>query len=170
MFSIDTPRLRLRPWRLDDFDPFFAIVTDHDVMRYIGPGVIWDAQRTRDYIRQQMDSYRQRGFCLWAVDHKADEAMVGFCGLRDFGEGEIEIGWRLAKAYWAGGLATEAARAALRHAFEEAGVQRVVAVAQLPNQASMRIMEKIGMRYLENRTHDSAEVACYVIDAPPRDD
>ena len=80
--------------------------------------------------------------------------MIGFCGLQTLAETpEIEIGWWLARAWWGKGLATEAAREALRDGFERVGLRRVVAIAQPQNRASIRVMEKLGMKFARETSH-----------------
>ena len=83
---------------------------------------------------------------------KEAPGLIGFCGLQPLpeiepGTAEIEIGWWLARACWGRGLATEAARAALRDGFERVGLERIVAIAQPANTASIGIMRRLGMRF-----------------------
>lgn len=121
------------------------------MVRYIGDGVPWSEDRARQFVERQMAFERERGFCLWKVLPRLpgyDGGLIGFCGLQPLPEtAEIEIGWWLARAWWGRGLATEAARAALRDGFERVGLQRIVAIAQPANRASVRIMRKLGMRF-----------------------
>ncbi len=118
-------------------------------MRYIGDGAPWPEERSRQFVERQIALYRERGFCLWKLlPGDRVEALIGFCGLQPLPETEdIEIGWWLARAWWGRGLATEAARAALRDGFERVGLRRIVAIAQPANTASIRIMRKLGMRF-----------------------
>lgn len=97
-----------------------------------------------------------RGFTLYAAELLVSGDFIGFIGLSvPTFEAHftpcVEIGWRLAAAYWNRGLATEGARAVLRHGFEALGLAEVVAFTVPGNLASRRVMEKIGM------THDPGE-------------
>lgn len=95
-----------------------------------------------------MATFDARGFCLWKLLPNEGGRLIGFCGLQPLPEtDEIEIGWWLARACWGRGLATEAARAVLRDGFERAGLQRIVAIAQPANIASIGIMRKLEMRF-----------------------
>jgi len=95
-----------------------------------------------------MATFDARGFCLWKLLPNEGDRLIGFCGLQPLPEtDEIEIGWWLARACWGRGLATEAARAVLRDGFERAGLQRIVAIAQPANTASIGIMRKLEMRF-----------------------
>jgi RimJ/RimL family protein N-acetyltransferase len=123
-------------------------------MRYIGDGTPWPEERSRRFVERQIALFDERGFCLWkltrrcTVPHDEGGGLIGFCGLQPLPElGEIEIGWWLARAWWGRGLATEAARVALRDGFERAGLERIVAIAQPANTASIGIMRKLGMRF-----------------------
>ena len=93
--------------------------------------------------------------------------MIGFCGLQPLdGTPETEIGWWLARACWGQGLATEAARAALQHGFERAGLARIVAVALAANRASIHVMEKLGMKYEREMIHRGFQVVLYAVNRP----
>ena len=123
-------------------------------MRYIGDGTPWPEERARQFVERQIALFDERGFCLWKLvprstaPHGDVGGLIGFCGLQPLPESEdIEIGWWLARAWWGRGLATEAARVALRDGFERVGLERIVAIAQPANTASIGVMRKIGMRF-----------------------
>jgi RimJ/RimL family protein N-acetyltransferase len=127
---------------------FRAIAADPEVIRYIGDGTPWPEERSRQFVERQIALFRERAFCLWKLSPKQGGGLIGFCGLQPLPDtGEIEIGWWLALAWWGRGLATEAARVALRDGFERAGFERIVAIAQPANTASIGIMRKLGMRF-----------------------
>jgi RimJ/RimL family protein N-acetyltransferase len=140
------------------------------VIRYIGDGAPWSEDRARQFVARQMAFERARGFCLWKLlprlpEHRGD--LIGFCGLQPLPETEeIEIGWWLARAWWGRGLATEAARAALRDGFERVGLERIVAIAQPANTASIRIMQKLGMRFERMTASRGIAVVMYAVRRP----
>jgi ribosomal-protein-alanine N-acetyltransferase len=93
--------------------------------------------------------------------------MIGFCGLQPLdATTEIEIGWWLARAWWGKGLATEAAREALRDGFQRARLERIVSIAMRENVASTHIMEKLGMKYERESTHRGVPVVLYSVTKP----
>ena len=95
-----------------------------------------------------MKLYSEQGFCRWKLLAKTTGEMIGFCGVgfwRDVQD--PEIGWWLARRYWGLGLATEAARTALRDAFVRVRLERIVSIAMPENVSSIRIMEKLGLRF-----------------------
>lgn len=169
MNELETARLRLLPWKPDDWIQLRPIATDPEVVRYISSGVPWADERIREFVARQVAGLAARGFCFWRVEHKVDNEVIGFCGLQPLdGTSEIEIGWWLARARWGQGFATEAAREALRDAFERVGLERIVAIAQAANRASIHIMEKLGMRYERDTTHRGIDVVLYAVSRPER--
>ncbi|MFC3493940.1 GNAT family N-acetyltransferase [Glycomyces rhizosphaerae] len=151
MVVLETPRLILRRWREEDVAPMAAINADPDVMRWIRDGSVRDERQTRDGIKAWEREWETEGFGLFALEERATGQMVGFTGLavpRFLPEllPAVEVGWRLGSVHWGQGLATEAATAVVRFGFEERGLERIVSVAQVGNDASERIMVKLGMR------------------------
>lgn len=93
--------------------------------------------------------------------------LIGFCGLRYIGETrDVELLYGIHPRLWGRGFATEAARAILQWAFRETTLPRVFAGADLPNAASFRVMEKLGMRFSETRMTAAGETPYRVIDRP----
>lgn len=184
---LETLRLRLLPWGPDDWRQLKPIAQDPEVMRYISNGQPWTDERIQQLAQRQIVGFAQRGFCFWKLlDKSAAKAdleasvkpgsapanpgtpktneMIGFCGLQPLeGTPDVEIGWWLARSWWGKGLATEAAREAMRDGFERIGLRRVVAVAQSGNKASIHIMEKLGMRFERETTHRGFHVVLYAI-------
>lgn len=149
----ETERLIFRDWDAADSQPFHALCADPSVMQFVGDGEPWSLERTEHFIARAREMSQTLGFCQWPMIHKPRSAVIGFCGFVPTSDG-AEIGWRLAKEYWGRGLATEAARAVLKHGFETLGFQRIVATVQSPNRASIRVIEKLGMQP-ESRFHRS---------------
>jgi RimJ/RimL family protein N-acetyltransferase len=139
--TLITPRLRLRPWRDADLAPFAALNADPEVMAH------FPAPLTR----AESDALAARGWGLWAVEVPGGCAFAGYVGLAEprFEASFtrcLEIGWRLARAQWGRGYATEGARAALRFAFDELGRDEVVSFTTVANARSRAVMERLGMR------------------------
>jgi RimJ/RimL family protein N-acetyltransferase len=168
--TLETRRLLLSNWEPGDVVAFTPIATDPEVMKYIGTGAIWSAGQIENFVKLQMERSALHGFCLWKLVDKATGKLIGFCGLQHLDEvGEIEIGWWLAKAFWGKSLATEAAETALRFGFGEIGLPRIVAIAQPANRASLRVVEKLGMRYEKDVVgRHGITVALYSIENPAR--
>ncbi|MFF9162275.1 GNAT family N-acetyltransferase [Streptomyces longwoodensis] len=158
MVRLETPRLILRRWREDDVGPMAAVNGDPEVMRWIRDGGVLDERQTRARIRAWEHEWESRGFGLFAVEVRATGELAGFTGLsvpEYLPEvlPAVEVGWRLGRPHWGRGLATEAAAAAVRFGFEECGLQRIVSIAQAGNDASRRVMAKLGMRPVLETVH-----------------
>jgi RimJ/RimL family protein N-acetyltransferase len=150
MVTLETPRLILRRWREEDVAPMAAVNADPEVMRWIRDGSVRDEQQTRDGVQAWENEWESQGFGLFAVEIRSTGELAGFTGLSvpDFLPEvlpAVEVGWRLGRSHWGQGLATEAAAAAVRFGFEERGLERIVSIAQVGNDASERIMTKLGM-------------------------
>ncbi|MER7757507.1 GNAT family N-acetyltransferase [Kitasatospora sp. NPDC097643] len=151
MTTIETSRLVLRRWHEHDVAPMAAVNADPEVMRWIADGRVRTEAQTRLGIEAMERTWDTDGIGMFAVELRATGELAGFTGFAvpNFLPEvlpAIEIGWRLGRAFWGRGIATEAAAAALRFGFEEHGLDRVVSIAQIGNAASERVMAKIGLR------------------------
>jgi RimJ/RimL family protein N-acetyltransferase len=148
MNNIITARLRLRDWRESDLVPFAALNADARVMKFLPKRLERDesdamAARIRTLIAAQ-------SFGFWAVEVPGVAEFIGFVGLhRPSFDAPfmpcVEIGWRLAYAYWGHGYATEAARAALAFGFAELDLREIVSFTVPANHRSRHVMERLGM-------------------------
>jgi RimJ/RimL family protein N-acetyltransferase len=158
--AVETPRLVLRRWRADDAGPLAAIDADPDVMRWIGDGSI----RSIDQVRASVDAFERHwnnnGWGVFAVQVRATGELAGLVGLAvphflPEVMPAVEIAWRLGQSWWNQGLATEAAQAALEFGLVSCGLDRIIAIVQVGNGASERVMHKLGM-HQERQTIDPA--------------
>jgi len=166
MIVLETERLFLREWVPDDWVRFKPLVVEPRVIRYINQGGPWPDSKIENRVRQYIHFGQIRGWHLWPVIHRADATLIGFCGFSDGFPPDVEIGWRLLPQYWGQGLATEAAQATLDYGFRTWNFSRVIAVAQAPNRASIRVMEKIGMTFDGTFDDRGTEVVRYVARNP----
>jgi ribosomal-protein-alanine N-acetyltransferase len=151
MNEIETARLRLRPFRMEDVDLHQQVIYgDPVVAEYLtlaGPQPIAE---TRDVIEWWVEHQEMHGFAPWAVIHKETGQWMGQCGLMyvpGAEDGAIELLYAYGKEFWRQGYGTEAANACLRYGFESAGLARVDAFAIPDNIGSQRVMQKVGMTY-----------------------
>jgi RimJ/RimL family protein N-acetyltransferase len=147
MVEINTERLVMRGWRESDLAPWAAMNADPEVRQYLGPLLTFE-QAAASVLNFQDDLDRY-GFGFWAVAVRASGEFIGFTGLDTVDDGMpftgIEVGWRLSRAAWGHGYATEAAQAALRYGFDTMGLPEIVAVAVAGNLRSQAVMRRIGM-------------------------
>ena len=147
MTLLETPRLRLRPWRDTDYAPFAALNADPEIMHYFPtPLSQCESDALAERLRAELD---RRGWGFWALEDRATAAFIGFTGLQPvqdmpFPDG-VEIGWRLARPCWGRGLAYEAATAALAFAFESLALKRVISFTAKDNWRSRRLMARLGL-------------------------
>jgi ribosomal-protein-alanine N-acetyltransferase len=148
---LETERLILRPLSADGVDSLHRISNEPNVRLYL-----WDNQPVseatiNDLIAQSDRMFSKEKIGVFGVRMRGREDLLGFCGfVRLEGMEESELWYELTQKVWGRGLATEAAWACVRYAFEEAGMERVIAGADEPNTASLRVIEKLGMKYLGN--------------------
>ena len=146
---LETDRLNIRNWRADDWRLARPMSLDAEVMQYIGHSQPWSEEETRQFVSNRMSDFERYGWTMWPLVLRETEAFVGYCGFlrRVYGEyeGEIEIGYALAKDAWGKGFATEAGSKILQYGFETLGFCRVIASARPENARSIRVMEKMGM-------------------------
>ena len=146
---LETERLVIRNWRTDDWRLIRPMSLDPEVMQYIGHYQPWSEEETRQFVSNRMSDFERYGWTMWPLALKETGVFVGYCGFlrRMYGEyeGEIEIGYALAKDAWGKGLAAEAGARILQYGFESLGFERVIASARPENARSIRVMEKMGM-------------------------
>jgi RimJ/RimL family protein N-acetyltransferase len=148
--EIETDRLRMLPFEPGDAGALHRLWTLPEVRRHLWGDRIIAPEEAVAQIAASMACFDEDGFGFWTIRTKEVPALVGFCGLRRFGEPPaVEILYGLDPDYWGLGLATEAACAVLRFGFETCGVGRIYAGADAPNAASFRVMERLGMERAE---------------------
>ncbi|MEM9518913.1 MAG: GNAT family N-acetyltransferase [Actinomycetota bacterium] len=133
----------------DDAEDLLAVLGDPEVMRYGTTGVATLAD-CRHFIETNRAAAKRTGMAGWAICMPTDSTLLGYCRLRGdadwVGEGEIEVGYRLATRAWGRGLATAAARLARDLAFDRFGATTLIAVIDPANTPSIRVAERLGMR------------------------
>lgn len=145
---IETERTLLRPYEEADSIAAFGWFGDPEAMRFEPGGADRSVAETRERLLGYMAHQEAHGFSKWMVLSSCDRLPIGHAGLMVLEEtGEIELGYRLLRSEWGKGLATEVARAWLDYGREELGLDRIIAFTQPGNQASVRVMERLGMSF-----------------------
>lgn len=147
--AIETARLRLRPFEETDVPEWARLVyADPDVTRYLPGPDATPLERTQRMFKHFTDHWPQHGYGEWAVTDIETGAFLGQCGLNHIADiQETELDYALAKHAWGRGLATEAANAAVRLAFETAGLTRLIGFVIPEHIASRRVLERLGFTY-----------------------
>ncbi len=145
-----TPRLLLKKESLNDFERFFAMSKDPEVMQYIGDGRIfhWSKETALEKFKTRLDQTDNNEPGRLAVYTKNCNFYIGWCEIRysKFLD-HIELGYRYCRDAWFNGYATEAAFALLFELYRLSDIDRILACAHPQNMRSMRVLEKLGFTY-----------------------
>jgi RimJ/RimL family protein N-acetyltransferase len=147
---IETPRLKLRSMQADELDAIHLIFSDPKVMAAFHEPP-FTREQTRAWMQRNLDHQTKHGFGLFTVLLKADDQLIGDCGLEVMevdGAQAAELGYDFRSDFWGQGYATEAARAVRDYAFNELHLSRLISLIRVGNVASRRVAEKVGMHYL----------------------
>jgi len=167
---LETPRLILRRWRPDDVDEAAKIFAKPEVMDGNIPGGTWTAKQTARILERMRELDKEMGFGFYPVILRETGALLGHCGLGPLERsGEIEVAYILDSPQWKKGYASEAARAVVQYGFENAGLDRIVAVAFPHNERSFGVMRRIGMGLVGPASHFGSTVIKYEIIKPAQE-
>jgi [ribosomal protein S5]-alanine N-acetyltransferase len=146
-FFIETERTILRRLTIDDAEDFFTLNQDPQVLKYTGDDPFLNIQASKDFL-VAYDHYEKYGVGRLAVIEKSSSKFIGWCGLKySPKEDEYDIGFRFFRAYWNQGFATETAKKCLDYGFKDLKILRIVGRAMIGNEASIRVLEKLGMTF-----------------------
>jgi len=145
---IETVRLILRPFTLDDLEPFFRMGTDPQVIRYVGNVPLADLAAAEAAMRAGvLRDYEVHGYGRFACVWKESGSVIGFSGLKYFEQlGETELGYRFFPEFWGMGLATEAGKASLQFA-RSLKLGRLIGLVHPENVASANVLTKLGFKF-----------------------
>lgn len=141
---LETDRLLLQEFSLDDVEGLFALNADPEVMQYTGDKAFSSRKDTEDFILNYQDVYVKYGIGRWSLRCKKDGRYIGWCGLKKHQNGIVDIGFRLLRLEWGRGYATEAASACLTFGRDQLQFDRIIGRCHKDNIASQRVLEKIG--------------------------
>jgi RimJ/RimL family protein N-acetyltransferase len=165
---IETPRLRLRPFRASDIDALARLNADPNVMRYLGSGKCLDRAETWRQIAMFLGHMEIRGYSILAIEDRRSGIFIGRSGpFYPEGWPMLEVGWVVDPDWQRQGLATEAGRASLDWCFANLSVDVVCSLIQPENVASARVAEKLGA-HLERRINVAGQDADLWIHNRPR--
>ena len=162
---LETGRLLLREYVEDDAESFFKLNTDPEVVRFVPDKPLLNVEQARQtLIDHPIADYRRYGFGRGACILKSTGEQIGFAGLKYLNElGEVDGAYRFLRKYWGQGLATEIALASIRYGLVDLGLKRIIGLVIPKNIASLRVLEKTGLRYTETITLWGHSFLKYVI-------
>ena len=168
MIILETDRLRLRRLSIDDAEFVLRLLNEPSFIQNIGDRGVRTIDDARAYVlKGPVASYEKFGFGLWLVETKSPDAPIGICGLlkRDV-LADVDIGYALLPEFWSKGYALEAASAVMSYARETLGSPQVLAVVNADNQSSIRLLEKLGLKYerMIRLSDDAPEIKLFSVE------
>jgi len=147
MQILQTPRLRLREFSMDDAALVLALLTDPDFIRNVSDRGVRTVEDARHYLtRGPLLSYMEYGVGLWCVEHLPTQQAIGMCGLiHRPGLADVDVGYALLPAWRGMGFASEAASACVQYGLQQRHLQRIVAYVCADNLASRRVLQQAGL-------------------------
>jgi|SRR5690554_419840 len=167
---VETERLILREILPKDVDGLFELDSDPEVHRYLGNKPLTDKDQIVDVINFIRQQYIDNGIGRWAIIDKKTNDFIGWTGLKfvtdltNNHKNYYDLGYRLIKRYWGQGIATETAIASLQYAFDKLDASEVYAMADCENDGSNKILNKIGLTFIETFDLDGIKHNWYKID------
>lgn len=135
----------MQVWTQADSDALFEIMRDARVMRYLANGLPYTFEQVKEFLIWAENYQAENGFCRWKVIEKASGEIIGSCGFaRPQDMNQPELGYFLAQKHWGKGFATEATTACKLYGFGKLGFREIIAITDLENTASQKVLEKIG--------------------------
>ena len=164
---LETDRLLLRQFTEEDAEAFFKLNSDPEVLRFVPDKALLNVEQARQIlIDHPIADYRKHGFGRCACILKSTGENIGFGGLKYLDEfGEVDVAYRLIPAYWGRGLATEVAKASVQFGFTNLGLKRIIGLVMPENIASIRALEKAGLRYVETAGFWGKQFSKYITTA-----
>ena len=160
---VETDRLLLRELNMTDAKDFYALNLNPNVVKYTGDRAFKNISEAEIFLSNYSD-YDKNGYGRWAVIAKTNGEFLGWCGLKYIhGLNETDIGFRFFENHWNKGFATESAKACLRFGFETLNLETIVGRAMAENRASIKVLEKIGLKYEKEFDFDSHKGLIYKI-------
>lgn len=163
-FIIETERLFLREFILDDAEKFYQLNLNPNVIRYTGNTAFKSIDEAKSFLENYND-YKENGYGRWAVINKNSSEFIGWCGLKYCElENETDIGFRFFEEEWNKGYATESATACLKYGFDVLKLNKIIGRAMKENAASIKVLEKIGLVYETDCVFENKEAVIYKIE------
>ncbi|MDQ3112163.1 MAG: GNAT family N-acetyltransferase [Bacteroidota bacterium] len=159
----ETERLRFREMRPEDAEAMFHLNSDPEVVQYTGDGPFESVEAAKDFLTTYQDVYKTNGYARWIVELKSTGEILGWCGLKLHPDKSTDVGYRFYKKHWGKGYATESAKASIDYGFSVLKLQRIFAHARKENIASLRVLEKCGLKIIGEDVDCDGEIFVWEI-------
>lgn len=161
---LETERLYLREFTVEDAKHFYLLNLDAAVIKYTGDASFKSIDEAKVFL-QNYTHYQKYEYGRWAAIRKKDAVFLGWCGLKYTEQKEeVDIGFRFFKKYWNKGYATEASKACIQYGLEKLEINEIVGRAMKNNIASTKVLEKIGLSYCKMFDFDGNKGVIYKIE------
>lgn len=165
--TMTTSRLVLRAFTEKDVEPLHQILGERGTLRYFPNPDPPTREKVERLISGQLKHWEEYGYGWWAVEPRSKNGLIGWSGLQFLPETEeVEVGYLLSKAFWGKGLATEAAQVCVQYGFENFPFESIVAIVHPENIASQRVIEKLGMSFIDRSHYFGMDCYRYAIERP----
>lgn len=163
----DTPRLLLRQFTVDDAPLILELNSDPEVIKYVHEPLLTTEEQAKKVINDIILPQYKKNLGRWAIFTKHNNEFIGWCGLKLLAaKNEIDLGYRLQRAFWGKGFATEAASKAISYGFKSLNLKTITGKAHSENISSINILKKIGMQFIRNEVEDDCPIVIYNINNP----
>lgn len=164
-FILETPRCRLRLFNIEDAAAVYRLNLHPDILKFTTDPPFADEDEARQFIITY-EKNRLKGLGRWAVELKSNGRFIGWCGLKYIPEeNETDVGYRFLPEYWGQGYAVETAKACIEYGFYK-GLTRIVARVHKENFRSIRVSEKLNMKYEKDLMYDGVPWMNFVVQPP----
>jgi len=155
----------MRGFRERDVDDLHAILKNPEVLRYFPPTDSPSLEKVKKLVESQQVHWDEHGYGWWALADHGSDALIGWCGLNYLPDtDEVELKYLLAENYWGKGIATDASLLSLEKWISDTEIEEIVGLVHPENIASQRVLEKVGMLFIEKAQYFGMEVLRYVIE------
>ncbi len=167
--QLETNRIILREFMLNDLEEFHTLETNEDVLKYLTNYPKRTLEESKEILCQVIEQYRNFKTGRLAMFDKATQGFVGWCGIkfnthkRHIYENFYDLGYRIHPNYWGNGLATEASIACLSYGLNELEITKINAIVNIHNTQSVKVISKVGFSYKESFLEDETEKNWYEV-------
>ncbi len=162
MHLLRTHRLELQPAGPEHHEIVHPLWTNREIRRHLFDDRVLEADEVAEFLRSSRANFRTAGFGIWLLFENSTSQTIGFAGLLEGEDGPPSLVYGLLPSHWKQGLALEAARAVVNHA-RDLGLVRLVADVDEPNEASIRVLERLGMSRTGRRVAEGRAILDFEI-------
>jgi RimJ/RimL family protein N-acetyltransferase len=165
--AFETPRLFLRHFTKEDAPFIYKLNSDPEIVKYVHEPVLENEDQAGKILTNNILPQYKLNLGRWAIHTKADYEFIGWCGLKYIKETEVyDLGYRLLRTAWGKGYATEAAQYTLIYGLRDLKLKLITGMAHIENTASIRVLEKIGMKFIRDEIVEGQPVTVYMLSLP----